>query len=314
MNEKVDYYIWNILKRQLQKNKVSNINLYKILDQVKLQLYSILCHWNDYTFRNAILLIGSEEGTFYETHNVIIANMVVVTIRNSLLEGVCSDNYKAYGCARMLSNHVVKEITSRAIVYFSEINLEEISKTIEVEDDFYKTISDKYPVAMKSLMELAKCSEMDREHDYENYFENVYDLEELKLLDDDSTIPSVDSLSNHITKVIEDGISPLFNDSLCQLLKGILDKESHIFVIDSFKMLTRNFEKLMKVLEFVLTHNAIFLTSNYLLSNNYVSRRKDLLRASHNFEEFYDKIKYLPDISGKYNAVLKEKFALSVEE
>jgi len=106
----------------------------------------------------------------------------------------------------------------------------------------------------------------------------------------------------------------LFNDSLCQLLKGILDKESHIFVIDSFKMLTRNFEKLMKVLEFVLTHNAIFLTSNYLLSNNYVSRRKDLLRASHNFEEFYDKIKYLPDISGKYNAVLKEKFALSVEE
>ena len=97
MNEKVDYYIWNILKRQLQKNKVSNINLYKILDQVKLQLYSILCHWNDYTFRNAILLIGSEEGTFYETHNVIIANMVVVTIRNSLL-GIIIKHMAVLGC------------------------------------------------------------------------------------------------------------------------------------------------------------------------------------------------------------------------
>ena len=40
-NEIVESYTWNILKKQLQKAKISNTALYNIIDNVKEQLKSI---------------------------------------------------------------------------------------------------------------------------------------------------------------------------------------------------------------------------------------------------------------------------------
>jgi len=71
-------------------------------------------------------------------------------------------------------------------------------------------------------------------------------------------------------------------------------------------MCTRNFEKLLKVLEFVLTHDAFFLTNNYFLSNTYVSRRKNLLKASHTTEEAFKKVSSLYEVSNKYKDLLEE--------
>ena len=71
-------------------------------------------------------------------------------------------------------------------------------------------------------------------------------------------------------------------------------------------MCTRNFEKLLKVLEFVLTHDAFFLTNNYFLSNTYVSRRKNLLKASHTKEEAFKKVSSLYEVSNKYKDLLEE--------
>lgn len=76
----VDFYVSNILKKQLQKYKISNPALDSIVDSVKEQLYSILSNWSDVSFRNALLIIGSEEGTFYKPKNELVANMVVVAI------------------------------------------------------------------------------------------------------------------------------------------------------------------------------------------------------------------------------------------
>lgn len=107
-NEIVESYTWNILKKQLQKAKISNTALYNIIDNVKEQLYSILYNFKDEEFRNAILIIGSEEGTFYEPKNILVANIVVVAIRNSLLEGVSSKSYKKYGSKYLFKRFVYK--------------------------------------------------------------------------------------------------------------------------------------------------------------------------------------------------------------
>ena len=46
-NEIIESYTWNILKKQLQKAKISNTALYNIIDNVKEQLYSILYNFKD---------------------------------------------------------------------------------------------------------------------------------------------------------------------------------------------------------------------------------------------------------------------------
>lgn len=302
-NNPIDYYVWNILRKQLQKFKISNTALYNIVDNVKEQLNSLISNWNDIEFRDSILILGSEEGNFYEPKNGQIANMVVVTIRNSLLEGVSSKSYLEYGSSVYLDDSSIKIITSEAIEYFSKINLEQLATQIKPDYDFYREISSKYKVAMKSLVELSKCNNGKREHKYEPVkIDKPYEIEELE-----QNKSKVMEIKNY-----ESGISEKFNSSLCNYLEGIKNKESSVFVTDCFKMTTRNFEKILRVLEFILTHNAKFITCNYLITNSYVSRREKLLRASHTTDEFFYKLKYLPEISEEYKDLL-EKISMSMQ-
>ena len=109
---------------------------------------------------------------------------------------------------------------------------------------------------MKALTELSKCSESNLERDYKKLETKPFELEELNNV-----------LTDEIKETVyESGIDSTFNDTLCNLLLEIKNNNSKLFFIDSFKMCTRNFEKLLKVLEFVLTHDAFFLTNNYFLS------------------------------------------------
>lgn len=297
-NEIIESYTWNILKKQLQKAKISNTALYNIIDNVKEQLYSILYNFKDEEFRNAILIVGSEEGTFYEPKNILVANMVVVAIRNSLLEGVSSKSYKQYGSNTYLNDFSIKEITKSAIEYFSKIDLFELSNLLILDEskDVYRNISNKYPTAMKALIELSKCSESNLEHDYKKLKTKPFELEELNNV-----------LTDEIKKTVyESGIDSTFNDTLCNLLLEIKNNDSQLFFIDSFKMCTRNYEKLLKILEFVLTHDAYFLTNNYFISNTYVSRRKKLLKASDTTEEAFKKVSSLYEVSNKYKKLLEE--------
>lgn len=293
----INNYVWNILKKQLQKFKISNKALYKIIDNIETQLKSIIYNWNDIEFRDAILIIGSEEGSFYEPRNELIANMVVVAIRNSLLEGVSSKSYKEYGSINYLNDSSVKIITSAAIEYFSKFNLQEVSNNTVIQDDIYRKIVNKYPVAFNALKELSKCTINNLEHEYQkiNYV-YPYNLMELEnYIEKEGTIINTES-----------GIDEKFNNSLLSFLNDIKNNKSKIFVTDSFKMITRNFEKLLKIIEFILTHDGIFITCNYLIANDYVSRRTELLKASHSDKDFFDKIVQLPEVSKKYEEVLKQ--------
>lgn len=295
----IENYLQNILKKQLKKFQVSNKAIYDVVKNVRIQMKSLLSHWKEPEFRDAILIIGSEEGTFYEPKNELIAKLVVVTIRNSLLEGIASVAYEQYNTLKMLKDEEVRIITAAAIEYFSQFELDKLEINIPIDEDYYKIITDKYPVALKALMELAKCTEENLEHDYikkENI--EVYELEELE------DIHYFEQTENKI--VTESGIEVKINKTLCNFLKGIKEKKSKILVFDSFKMLTRNFEKLLRILEFTLTHDAYFLTCNYFIASDYVSRRSKLIKASHHQNEFLLKIKKISQISKKYEKFLKQ--------
>lgn len=296
----IDIYLHMILKKQLQKLKISNYGLYSIINSIKNQLNSIIKHWNDSEFINAIFCTVVEEGHFYEPYvNDKIGNLVVLGIRNSLLEIAASVNYKEYGLRKDLGVGDIKLITSSAIEYFKNIDLVSLSTKIDLDDDYYYNIVQKYRIAYSALVELGKCSSNKLEIEFKKTLVQPYILEEIL-----SCSNKVD-----IKKEIKDeanGISDKLAPGLTKLLKGILDNEASMIYVDSFKYLSRNFETNLKVLEFLLTHDAMFLTNNFLIKNGYVSRRKNLIRASHGNTFNMEAIQSIGDVSEKYKKDLEQ--------
>ncbi len=298
-NNEIDIYLHKILKKQLQKFKISNYGLYSIINNVRNQLNSIIKHWNDKEFIDAIFTTVIEEGHFYEPYvNDKIGNLVVLGIRNSLLEIAASVNYNEYGLKKALSVEDIKLITSSAIEYFRNVNIDSLSSKIDLVDDYYYDIAQKYNVAYSSLVELGKCSNNKSEIEFKKILEEPYVLDELLL-----NIEKVDIKEK--VKDVANGISSELAPGLIKLLKGILDKEASMIYVDSFKYLSRNFETNLKVLQFLLTHDAMFLTNNFLIKNGYVSKRKDLIRASHGNNFNVDAIKSIGDVSKKYKKNLE---------
>lgn len=293
----IDNYTFNLLKKQLQKQRLNAQGLYLCINNVKDQLNNIIKHWNDSEFLNAIFITVTEDGTFYEPDaDNKIKNLVALGIRNSKIELAASTDYKQFGLKNAISDKAIKEITSEAISYFNKLDLTKISKKITLDHDYYEEISKKYPLAFQALTELGKCSdkELEREFKVEEY--GQYIPEGLNL----------DIKEIQKEKDVENGISENFSDFLSLLLGKIYRKEIEVFYIDSFKRMTRNFEKTMKILEFIITNDAIFITNNFLIKKGYVSRRPNLIKAGRGDKLNKEALSSLQKISKKYEDDLIE--------
>lgn len=113
--------------------------------------------------------------------------------------------------------------------------------------------------------------------------------------------------------VLEDGMTATFNEHLCQMLEIAVSTESKGFFTDSFKVLTRNFEKTLTVIQYLLERNSVFVTFNYYLSNGYISVRKDLLRPMHRINDTEYKIKKMSGLSKRHKKFLELKISSSSE-
>ena len=107
-----------------------------------------------------------------------------------------------------------------------------------------------------------------------------------------------------ISRNVQNGISDVIDPSLLSILSQIAEGKMAFFYVQSFKMLTRNFGKLMRIMEFVLTHDAPFVTNNYYIENGYIEKRAKPIRAplaaTHSM---YNMISY-PGAGKKHNAAL----------
>ena len=86
----IDVYLNTILTQQLEHMGVQSFPcaIEAVVADIRLRLQSVLSRWHDLRTRNTLLLLGREEGAFYEPRSASleIRAFVVVTIRNSLLE------------------------------------------------------------------------------------------------------------------------------------------------------------------------------------------------------------------------------------
>lgn len=301
-NETIEKYIEEILADILKSFAIPNHIMQEVKDSVRENIYAIISHWHDIEFRNAVLVTGMEEAKFYEPEaSIDIKCFVVVAIRNSYLEEIFSDDCVKIGMDKPVDEEKMLLVTKGAIEYFKDVDFDEVAKKIQLleENDKYLKIAKQYPMAWNALIQLGKCNSK------KLIYDKVKIEEKIKLEERNQKATTV----GKELKETESGITKELSQELIQILKSITEEPEGILYVDCFKMLTRNFEKLLKVIEILLENEAYFLTSNYMLGNTYIGKRENIYRAAHTTKEIYEKMKeerFLNDLSKSHRTILKK--------
>lgn len=295
----VEVYLDITLSRQLHGFGVDSAFVERIINTVREQIVSCVYHWDDVRFRRALLVIGSEESHAYRPHaSDDIRNFVVVTIRNSDFERIASDNCASAGLAQTLNSADIKSVTSAAIAYFSKQSFPAMAREIALPDfDKYGSLAEKYPIAWRALWELAKMKSQVVEYEPVN---------SAKI--DISIIPPRGEVrvagSVKASYIVDDGFSFSLDHKLAALLRRCARNQDP-FLVDSFKACTRNIEKLLIIIEYLLQNETEFVTSNYMLANGYIERRLNLLKAGSDYGEMLINWRQTAGLRPYHKAVLE---------
>jgi hypothetical protein len=282
----VDAYSRSILRPQLRALGLNIKQQSIILADVCRRLNSLLAHWSDSRFRQTALLCGVEEATFYNPRSaeLDVRALVVVGVRNSLIEDLGASTPSTPELklrSPVLSDSNMPVITSEAIKYFSKINLTkemEIKETSDT-DDVFGLLSKAFPNAWLVLSHLANCSGS----------EITYELPDAPPPDLPSHGSSGD-MAESVEVVVSSGIDSAIDPLLVTYLNQVTQNEGSVFFSDSFKGVTRNPQKLLRIIEFLINNKCIFMTHNYLIGHDYAARRQPLLRPFHFSSELTAKL------------------------
>lgn len=184
------------------------------------------------------------------------------------------------------------------IEYFDRLDMRRICRQISLSasEDYYDAIVRNHPVAWKALMKMGNSAAAVITYPKVEGSESTASLETLF---DARQRPLED-----ITEGVQDGYDPKIQGDLLNALMALKDDQIEVLYYDSFKMLTRNFEKLMRVLDYVLSIGKPFVTCNYYISNGYIERRASLVKPAHSLKEMGEKLALVNGTGKKHRVVL----------
>ena len=284
-HETIECYLNKTLKPQLLALELQDAMISDILDSIRPKMVSCINNWNDERFRNALLAVGCEEAVFYRPKaDIAVRCFVVVTIRNSVLESVHSLTTNVFWKGKPISPEVIREITSAAIEYFRMVDFADLSNEIGVvENDLYGDLAARYPIAWEALAQIGenKSQIIDYEPVVREDKPNLRNLRKQKgaisaTIDNGRGPRSTEELSDgyelSISQELRDGIHQRLNDRVP-------------FIVDSFKGISRNIEKLLTIMEYMMWNGGFIVTTNYLIANGHVERRLELIKPCHSMAE-----------------------------
>jgi hypothetical protein len=300
LSDIINEYINSYLSPRLSKYRIDIEVISQIIFDIESRLKSVISRWNDLEFRNTILITGQVEAIFYEPEaSLDIKELVVICIRNSLLEDMLSTDEVArkYGLRRSpIPEADVKIITGEAIEFFKGFNIDIISKDIQpVESDSYYELKNLYPVTWAVLHNLTQIT-----GSYKKFEPIIASPLNLDYFQEYSTDHSVKYSSNASAIIVKSGIDPTVEYELIEMIC-----RAKMIFFDSFKYLTRNIDKLFKVLEFVFRRGSDVITTNYYLSNGYVARRIPIIKPAHRVKEVECNIKNIEGLTKTHREGLK---------
>jgi hypothetical protein len=151
----IDGYTQTLLLPQLQSLALSKRQQAIVVEDVSRRLKSLLCHRNDLAFRRTILILGTEEASFWgpQTANLEIRSLVVVAVRNSLIEDLgASRPYTKMLESRkkQLRDEQMPSITSEATKYFEAADLDVVR--FQPDRDLFGDLPRRFPNALNYLL------------------------------------------------------------------------------------------------------------------------------------------------------------------
>jgi hypothetical protein len=304
MYSDIDGYLTNTLARQLHDFGVDSKFTQRITKSVREQMLSCVYHWNDEEFRKALLVIGSEEGSFYTPcADDDIRNFVVVTIRNSEIETAQSSNFSAAGLSECITDDGVKMITAAAVEHFSKVDLGGLQRRMSpLGEDLYHDLSKRCPVSWRALTKLAGMNSKAATYKKTAVL-SVRDISALPIDGNPYAKLSPNAPCRSGGAVVGDAISFSLDPKLHIILKYCASG-GHPFVVDSFKFLTRNIRKLLTVMEYLLCNGAPFVTSNYYIENGYIEKRPRIIKAGHSYEDALRNMSQTAGLGARHKSAL----------
>ena len=184
-------------------------------------------------------------------------------------------------------------ITSEATKYFAAANLDAVQ--VQPQRDLFGDLHRRFPIAWNALSLLSGSSEDEIAC-------------ELPIAEADSTdsLPSQWQVQHRT--VVASGIDPRLDTHLVDMLRQIKLRELQLFFSPSFKSVTRNPEKLLFVIDYVLRYGGTLMTLNYLLSPTYLARRNPLIRPPHYTSEIEAQVANPDGLSERHKEVLASLF------
>ena len=288
----IQEYLNDLLGNQLREMKYRYRE--QIVADIKNRMCSLLSKWDDEEYRRTILFVTDEEALFYEPYAAAeVKEFVVAALRNSMLEVAASVNCTQFKMQDPLSNEKIRQLTSDAIVYFRQCSfasLREEAQSMEFKDVYGQAIK-KYPLAWDVLKKTALMTGEILE--FAGADQTVSEYEDQKLD------------CRKYDKVICDGYSLEFDEYLEEALGNLISGHTEVFFVDSFKILTRNFEKVLHVLQIILENGRTFVTCNYYISNGYIEKRKEILRAAHSEKDVLKNLRNMRGTPAELRTILK---------
>ncbi|MGR6129276.1 hypothetical protein [Paenibacillus sp. SER-28] len=289
--EVIDNYLQNVLFPRFEQYEMNKDNIERVGLDIKTRLLSLFNNWNNCDNRRALLVTSVEEAHYYQPpEDIEIRCLVVLTIRNSLIEDLASTNEaaKLMGLQKtIIPERDIRKFTSDAIKYFCCIDISTVSKSVIIDNDVYGKLMSSYPLAWGIIKELGKIV-------FQNKKYSIIDDKTNKSIVKNSKQKSDNLLRNDQyfkeNTVVLSGMDPNIDPYLSNVLKAISEGYP-IFFTDSFKTITRNPEKLLKIIDYVLANNASIVTCNFYISRDYVSARSELQRPMHSESETIEKLK-----------------------
>ncbi len=287
-------YTQSLLVPQLRSLGLSKRQWEIVAHDVTPRLESVLSHWHDASFRRTILVLGTEEASFWEPRsaNLEIRSLVVVAVRNSLIEDLgASRPYREVLQSRnpLLPDDRMPWITSEAVKYFDAADLDGVQ--IEAKQDVFGDLPRRFPNAWHVLSLLGNSSDNEIACELPDGESEPMDLPAARR-----------DVEHHV--VVASGIDPRLDDQLLQAMTLAKAGELDLFFAPSFKGITRNPEKLLIVLNHILRCGRSVLTPNYLLSPTYLARRDPLFRPIHFDSELEAQVNNAEGLSKRHKEAL----------
>lgn len=272
----VEKYLDEILEAQLKQYRLR----YRFIKQIKEDIFDRICslaiRYKSDDLYEILRFTVMEEALFYRPKAELETRVLTVAaIRNSKLEIAASVSCGEFKMLEPLPDEIVKSITQEAIGYFRQFSMEEIGEECRDKNfiDVFGQGAKKYPLATEILKRVALMPGTTATAPKSQIVENPSDFERF----------------NQKSRVaICDGYTLSFDAQLTETLGLVLSGKVDYFYVDSFKMLSRNFEKILHVLEILLAHDKIFLTPNYYISSGYLEKRGTIIRAAHSRRDAFE--------------------------